>query len=218
MHRVLLALVLLIAGCSGAAPEPVPGPVTVSRDQWRPLVGVPQVQMSPEDMAQARERYLASYAQFLGLNPAPEVAVEQIDYPDQVVPLQQKCLAASGITATVGPDGQLEPDAAATAPGTEGAGVLYTCRARYFTDPRLDLAPTGAQLDLAWDYLARFLVPCLRSRQVTAPDPPAKQDWTAGGGTAWAYPELTDRADRDQIIADCRPQPPPEWYLGDRQP
>lgn len=216
LSRVLFGILLLVVGACQAT-EPPSHETIASQDQWRPGKPVPRVEMSPQDVAAARQDYLTMYAQSLQLTSVPSVPAEQIGYPEVVVPLQQQCLTAAGVAAQVEPDGSLQTDQGAAQRSPAIATALFTCTARFFPDPRWNLQPTQPQLELVWDYTHRFLIPCLRSHQVRVPDPPTEQRWVKSGGRGWEYPDLSGNPDREQIIRHCLPTVPSAWYLGDRQ-
>ena len=103
LSRVLFGILLLVVGACQAT-EPPSRETIASQDQWRPRKPVPRVEMSPQDVAAARQDYLTMYAQSLQLTSVPSVPAEQIGYPEVVVPLQQQCLTAAGVAAQVAPD------------------------------------------------------------------------------------------------------------------
>lgn len=108
LSRVLFGILLLVVGACQAT-EPPSRETIASQDQWRPRKPVPRVEMSPQDVAAARQDYLTMYAQSLQLTSVPSVPAEQIGYPEVVVPLQQQCLTAAGSPPRSNPTARSRP-------------------------------------------------------------------------------------------------------------
>ena len=143
--------------------------------------------------------------------------VELVRYVDQNewAEVTVSCLVEQGVDAKVSTDGQGGYEMA----GVEGQLLpmeiaIYTCNARYPTDPALTLPLTEAELDFVYDYYVNVLNPCLENEGVEITEAPSRQAFidTYGASEGWWTPYeavgTTGEEDWNQLNRVC-PQSPP---------
>ena len=204
----LAALVILsLAGCA-SAPTPTPSATLSSIDRQAVLAELGNYPADTPwgESESEREQALADTAdqwwdfvtQLFPEAQRPAAAtVEEIEFGDQGATLGEaldRCLDAAGVSR--GGVGTLE-----WVPTTvDDAVAWYICRVEYPTAP--EPAVNDAQLGWLYDYLSKFVAPCLEARGSTIPTPPTREAFILEWPNQNWFPSSSAAPDTEQNAAD----------------
>jgi hypothetical protein len=189
-----VAVVLMLCGCTSSHPVP-PGP-------------------SEADIADYLDQLSEQHWDFADLDDSierPRVAVVRFVKPEEWGRSIANCMNEAGYAGYRAVGGGLESTqpAAADLPGE--AIAMYTCQSQFPFDPSLYGIVSGAQLELLYDYYARFLVPCLAVRGYDRGDPPSREAFLEMGAVGlWSpywWVQEPDAAAYERLQRACPPRP-----------
>lgn len=221
-----LAITLTLTACGAEASDPSGStPSYVSRAEWRPKQPISHTQMSEAEARRLRAESLARMAAQYEIKNPPMVALVRWTTMEDYGPTMAACLKEAGFNAVaVGGAGMEYPDGIPESQKTAFELADYICSSRYSIHPRFVGKYTAEQWALFYDYMAEFLVPCLRGLGKQVSDPPTRDTFIAQavqGHRDWdPYAEASEKTgkleDRLRLAATCSKDPPVEYMWGHR--
>lgn len=178
---------------------------------WRPSTPPPPApSYSEAEKQEARRLYLQSVARSLQLptsmsSPPLERWVSPAEMGDAV----SSCLRTDGWAVTpkwMGWSADVPDD---QQPAFDRA--VYECQAKYTLDPRF-LSQSQGMVDVQWEYLNTFLVPCVRDRGHEPLTPPSLEVFRKNPG--WTpYPSGLPAKEAHELDLACPRFAPPDSYF-----
>ncbi len=199
---LVCAAALVLTGCSGTEPPPVPSGQAATPEEW--------------DGPATREEYLASLAEMYGIeDPPPVEIVQEIGLDDDGLRLVADCYAEHGWPATF-EDGGIVVDV--IPPEQQEAFALdqYVCNARYPVAEKYRSVSPEEHLRRWYAYLTTTYVPCVEALGYDISEPPSLETFLASQGSAWIpNGQVGDQArargeDFRAVDEQCPQQMPPE--------
>jgi hypothetical protein len=189
-----VACALLLGGCTASRPLP-PGP-------------------DAEELRRYAEALSQQYWDGTGLGDTvarPEVAVVRFVRADDWSRVIASCMTAAGYEGYQAAGRGLESVAPLSGDSPAETVAMYTCLSQYPYDPAASGLVGARQLDLVYDYYARFLVPCLAVRGYDVGEVPTRKAFVENGGIGawtpyWGVRE-TDQAAFRRLELECPPRP-----------
>ena len=159
----VMAVAVVVGGCTGAEPGPPPPPQLSEKEKTAAYIDfLDQSWQGVQSQFPDAVRPDVDFVRF----------IDQAEWAEVIV----ACLVEQGVDAKVSNDGQ---------GGYESQGVVgqeqsmeiarYVCDAKYPVDPSLTQPPTDAELDYLYNYFVDVLNPCLEREGIEVIEPPSRQ-------------------------------------------
>lgn len=168
-------------------------------------------QLTASEDEEAYRESLADAAAAGSIKSPPRVPRTRFIGPEELGSVRVDCLREQGIPAkaTEGLGYSL-----GDVPASQGAAANladYICQARFPLHPQYNLPASSAAKGLAYDWMVKKTIPCLKAKGLLIGDPPSRAVWVAAGANAWLpdddlQQQLKDPPAVQRALAAC-PQP-----------